>query len=44
MFYPVLIDVERQAVVGAGEPLPLSKKPNLHAKVNVTCSPKTDPS
>ncbi len=34
MFYPVLIDVKRGAVVGTGEPLPLGKEPDLSKKIN----------
>lgn len=34
MFYPVLIDPERGAVLGAGEPLEYPKKPNMKAKVD----------
>jgi adenine-specific DNA-methyltransferase len=34
MFYPVFIDEARGAVVGAGEPLPIDKKPDLNAKIN----------
>lgn len=34
MFFPVLIDPEREAVVGAGEPLEYPKKPNPKAKIN----------
>src|SRR5581483_7175634 len=34
MFYPVLIDTKREAVVGAGEPLPLDTDPDLLKPVN----------
>ncbi len=34
MFYPVLIDEERGAVVGAGDPLPIGQHPNLREKIN----------
>ncbi len=34
MFYPVLIDLERSAVIGAGEYLPLGKEPDIHATVD----------
>ena len=34
MFYPVLIDLKRNAVVGTGEPLPIGKEPQLDKKVN----------
>jgi adenine-specific DNA-methyltransferase len=34
MFYPVLLDPERSAVIGTGEPLPLGKEPNLNKKVD----------
>lgn len=33
MFFPILIDTERHAVVGAGEPLPFEKEPNLKKKI-----------
>ncbi|MFL5241555.1 MAG: site-specific DNA-methyltransferase [Gemmataceae bacterium] len=33
MFFPVLIDTERGAVVGADDYLPFEQKPNLNAKV-----------
>lgn len=34
MFFPVLIDPKRGAVVGAGEPLEYPKKPNMKAKID----------
>lgn len=34
MFYPVLIDEERGAVLGAGEPLPLDVEPDFETKVD----------
>lgn len=34
MFFPVLIDPKRRAVVGTGESLPLEREPNLDSKVN----------
>ena len=34
MFYPVLINIERGAVIGTGEPLPFGKEPDLDKKVN----------
>ncbi len=34
MFYPVLIDTERKAVMGAGDYMPLDQTPDLNAKVN----------
>jgi adenine-specific DNA-methyltransferase len=34
MFYPVLIDPERQAVVGTGEPLPLEQEPDFDSKID----------
>jgi adenine-specific DNA-methyltransferase len=34
MFYPVLIDRERRAVVGVGDPLPLDEEPDLDAEIN----------
>ena len=34
MFFPVLIDPKRRAVVGTGEPMPLEREPNLDSKVN----------
>jgi len=34
MFFPVLIDTERNAIVGAGDYLPLDQTPNLDAKVD----------
>ncbi len=34
MFYPVLIDLERGAVVGTGESLPLEREPELNKKVD----------
>jgi adenine-specific DNA-methyltransferase len=33
MFYPVLIDPDRGAVLGAGEPLPFEKAPNFKKKI-----------
>ncbi len=33
MFYPVLIDPKREAVVGTGDPLPLKYEPDLRAKI-----------
>lgn len=33
MFYPVLLDLKRRAVVGAGDPLPINKVPDLTKKV-----------
>jgi adenine-specific DNA-methyltransferase len=33
MFYPVLIDKKRGAVVGAGEPLAFEKEPNFNSKI-----------
>jgi len=33
MFYPVVIDPERGAVVDVGEPLPFDQKPNLNLKI-----------
>ena len=33
MFYPVLIDVDREAVLGAGEPLPFKKDPDFDSKI-----------
>jgi len=33
MFYPVLIDKRRGAVVGTGEPLPFDKEPNFDSKI-----------
>jgi len=33
MFFPVLIDKKRGAVVGAGDPLPLEKEPNFNSKI-----------
>jgi adenine-specific DNA-methyltransferase len=33
MFYPVLIDRERHAVVGAGDPLPIGENPELGADI-----------
>ena len=34
MFFPVLIDTERNAIVGAGDYLPLDQTPDLDAKVD----------
>ena len=34
LFYPVLLDTDRQAVVGAGDLLPPDQEPDLHAKIN----------
>jgi len=34
MFYPVLIDTERRAVVGAGDPLPFEEQPDFMSKVD----------
>jgi adenine-specific DNA-methyltransferase len=34
MFFPVLIDTERNAVVGAGDYLPLDETPDIEAKIN----------
>ncbi len=34
MFYPVLIDPDRKAVVGTGETLPFDKEPRLGAKID----------
>lgn len=34
MFYPVLIDLKREAVVGTGDPLPLEYEPDLGSKIN----------
>lgn len=34
MFFPVLIDVERGAVVGTGEPLPYEELPDFESKIN----------
>jgi adenine-specific DNA-methyltransferase len=34
MFFPVLIDTDRNAVVGAGDFLPLDKMPGLEAKID----------
>lgn len=34
MFYPVLIDKARRAIVGAGDPLPLTKIPDLDADID----------
>lgn len=34
MFYPVLIDEDRRAVVGTGEPLPFDEQPNFDATIN----------
>ena len=34
MFYPVLVDENRKAVVGAGEPLPLGREPDFDTKIN----------
>ena len=34
MFYPVLIDEQRSAAVGTGEPLPCEKEPNIDEKIN----------
>jgi len=34
MFYPVLIDPDRQAIVGVGEPLPIDEVPDFDAKVD----------
>jgi adenine-specific DNA-methyltransferase len=34
MFFPVLIDTERGAVIGTGDPLPLTREPDLLRKVN----------
>lgn len=34
MFYPVLIDEKRGAIVDAGEPLPFEQQPNFNKKIN----------
>jgi adenine-specific DNA-methyltransferase len=34
MFYPVLIDEKRGAVIGAGDPLPFDEDPDISAKAN----------
>ncbi len=34
MFFPVLIDMDRGAVVGTGDPLPLGNEPDLKKKIN----------
>lgn len=34
MFFPVLIDTERNAVVGAGDFLPLNEEPDIEAKID----------
>jgi adenine-specific DNA-methyltransferase len=34
MFYPVLMDLKRGAVVGTGNPLPLEHEPQLHKKIS----------
>ena len=33
MFYPVLVDTERCAVLGAGDPLPFEQEPDLSVKI-----------
>jgi adenine-specific DNA-methyltransferase len=34
MFFPVLVDPERGAVLDVGEPLPIDRRPNLNKKIN----------
>jgi len=34
MFYPVFIDTNREAVLGAGDPLPLAQEPDFDTKIN----------
>lgn len=34
LFFPVLIDPERGAVLGAGDPLPLDEEPDFETKIN----------
>lgn len=33
MFYPVLVDIERQAVLDVGDPLPFEEQPDLDTKI-----------
>jgi adenine-specific DNA-methyltransferase len=33
MFYPVLVDIERQAVLGVGDPLPFEEEPDFDTKI-----------
>ena len=34
LFYPVLIDPDKEAVVGTGEPLPFDQEPDIDARIN----------
>jgi adenine-specific DNA-methyltransferase len=34
MFYPVLIDSDREAIVGTGEPLPREQEPDFEARID----------